>query len=383
MGNPISPTVADLVMETLLENVIKEIRCEIPVVKKYVDDLFLVIPADKVEEILDTFNRYNSNLQFTCEKEQNRRLPFLDMVVIRQPDQSIKTEWYCKPMASGRFIDYLSTHPLHMKTNMVNNFIRRVREFSTNLTKEATNEIIKQQLKINHYPTTFIHRCLNSTASRAVVVPAQSPEPIIYKPLIYVEKLTSRLKKTFRTDFPNISLATRNEFTIKKLFTNTKDNIPTEMKTNVIYRIPCRDCQASYVGLTSNQLKKRISNHRSNIKQMEALIDATSRSNPTITHELSNLREKTALLAHCIDTRHRFALDDTRVVDQHRRQTALPILEVCHITNTDHTVNKRSDVDCLSSTYAAILHTIKTTKSKQASHSTRTHRTTSSNNSIQ
>ncbi|XP_053691760.1 uncharacterized protein LOC128740250 [Sabethes cyaneus] len=316
MGNPISPTVADLVMEMLLENVIKEIRYEIPVIKKYVDDLFLVLPADKVEEVLGTFNQYNSNLQFTCEIEQNQRLPFLDMVVIRQPDQSIKTEWYCKPMASGRFIDYFSTHPLHMKTNMVTNFIRRVREFSTNLTEEATNDIIKQQLKINHYPTTFIHRCLNTTTSQAVVVPAQSPEAIIYKPIIYVEQLTNRLKKTFRTDFPNIILATRNDFSVKRLFTNTKDNIPTQMKTNVIYRIPCRDCQASYVGLTSNQLKKRISNHRSNIKQMEALIDVTNRSNPTTSQPVIRVQHnykasETILLDSSSTTQPRFEYTTT------------------------------------------------------------------------
>lgn len=80
---------------------------------------------------------------------------------------------------------------------------------------------------------------------------------------------------------------------------------------------------------------------------------------PTTTYELLRLKEKTALLQHCLEEEHQFAFDRTKIVDQHRRSSALPILEVCHIVNTDHTVNKRSDVDYLSSQYAGVLHTIR------------------------
>jgi len=43
-----------------------------------------------------------------------------------------------------------------------------------------------------------------------------------------------------------------------------KDPLPDEHKTNVVYRINCLDCNASYVGQTKRQLITRIKEHRSN-----------------------------------------------------------------------------------------------------------------------
>ncbi|XP_053698945.1 uncharacterized protein LOC128745905 [Sabethes cyaneus] len=44
MGNPLSPALADLVMETLLDYVIEAIDIPIPFIKKYVDDLITALP---------------------------------------------------------------------------------------------------------------------------------------------------------------------------------------------------------------------------------------------------------------------------------------------------------------------------------------------------
>lgn len=365
MGNPISPTIADFVMETLLDTVIRRLNITLPVLRKYVDDLILAVPRDKVEYVLSVFNQYNINIQFTCETENNRRLPFLDMVLVRKENQTIKTEWYAKPMSSGRFLDYFSNHPLHMKSNVVTNFIRRVRNFSTNLKPAEVNNIIDTQLKINHYPAHLRHRYINRRCERKL-----TPQPITtdttFKPLIYVENLYDRLKKLFRIAHPNITLAARNEHTVGNMFTNMKDKITPENKHNVIYRIPCGTCDSSYVGLTSTQLKKRLSNHKSNITKLEQCLDP--RNNTSINMaEIAQLSEKTALLQHCIEENHRFELNKTSILDQHRRKSALPILEVCHIINTPHTVNKRNDVDSLSSTYAGILHTLKVRETKRSS----------------
>jgi len=37
--------------------------------------------------------------------------------------------------------------------------------------------------------------------------------------------------------------------------------------SNVVYKVSCNDCYASYVGQTSRQLKKRISEHRNHIRK--------------------------------------------------------------------------------------------------------------------
>ncbi|XP_062541027.1 uncharacterized protein LOC134209061 [Armigeres subalbatus] len=363
MGNPLSPTIADMVMETLLNNVMTKISFPVPVIRKYVDDLILALPTEKVLEVLDIFNKYNPNIQFTHETEENCRLPYLDMIVVRLSDQSIKTEWYQKPIASGRFLDFLSGHPLHMKMNMVNNFVQRVRKLTTNLPRSTVNTIIDQHLQRNHYPASLRHRLINHMIdSGKQHTTTANKDDVIYKPMVFVNNLTNRLAKMFRTDFPNIVIATRNEYTIKSLFTQTKDHIPTELRNNVIYKIPCGDCDASYVGLTTTNLKKRVGHHKSDINKLDKLMNDMENNNNDEnynSYELGRLKERTALLLHSANNNHRFDLESTEILDNHRRSSALPVLEVCHIINTDKTVNKRSDCDSLSTTYAGILHTLK------------------------
>jgi len=41
-----------------------------------------------------------------------------------------------------------------------------------------------------------------------------------------------------------------------------KDKLPQWSHTNVVYKIECKDCDASYVGQTSRMLKTRIKEHK-------------------------------------------------------------------------------------------------------------------------
>ncbi|XP_055585258.1 uncharacterized protein LOC129738096 [Uranotaenia lowii] len=52
MGNPVSSPIADFVMESLLDNVTRTLDFQIPVLRKYVDDLLLVLPREHVEKTL-------------------------------------------------------------------------------------------------------------------------------------------------------------------------------------------------------------------------------------------------------------------------------------------------------------------------------------------
>ncbi|XP_065083289.1 uncharacterized protein LOC135705469 [Ochlerotatus camptorhynchus] len=111
--------------------------------------------------ILNVFNSYDVHIQFTHELEVNNKLPFLDMLLVRQDNQRIKTEWYMKPIASGRFLDFLSYHPMSMKLNVAKNFISRVYRLSTNQSDEENAIIIDNQLRLNHYPAHLRHRLIN------------------------------------------------------------------------------------------------------------------------------------------------------------------------------------------------------------------------------
>ncbi|XP_065078974.1 uncharacterized protein LOC135701953 [Ochlerotatus camptorhynchus] len=80
------------VMDDLLDDAVASSVIAIPFLRKYVDDLFLVLPTDKVAEVQNVFNQQDQHIQFTVEKEENNRLPFLDMVLVRREDRTIRTE---------------------------------------------------------------------------------------------------------------------------------------------------------------------------------------------------------------------------------------------------------------------------------------------------
>ncbi|XP_011338800.2 uncharacterized protein LOC105280186 [Ooceraea biroi] len=101
MGSPLSPIVADMVLDNLETKCISSLDFELPVFYRYVDDVFTILPVDKVDHVLHVFNSNNERLKFTMELESNNRINFLDTTVIRD-SQRLITDWYRKPTFSGR-----------------------------------------------------------------------------------------------------------------------------------------------------------------------------------------------------------------------------------------------------------------------------------------
>ncbi|XP_062713958.1 uncharacterized protein LOC134290776 [Aedes albopictus] len=353
MGNPLSPALADLVMETLLDHVLGAIDIPIPFLKKFVDDLITALPIEKIEHVKNSLNGFNPHIQFTCEIEENNKLAYLDMLLIRTEQQTITTDWYKKPVASGRILNYFSFHPLTQKLNTATGFIGRVFRLST-----CRSENEKKDLLNNNYPSALINRLVNRFINRSTNVPNDSgntnPEPKTYRSLHHVDNLTPALAKVIKRNFPSITLSFKCVKTNRLLFSKLKDKTPQLEQRNVIYRIPCIDCDASYIGLTTQQLKNRLSGHRSLINRYTEL----KSSDPLEANEREEEFKKTALMVHAIENDHRFDLSKTKIVEQDNRLQALQILEMCHIFCDNTTVNFRTDTSNLNVVYSGFLHSI-------------------------
>ncbi|XP_038104100.1 uncharacterized protein LOC119765065 [Culex quinquefasciatus] len=380
MGSPLSPILADISLETVIGKAVEALPFDVPIVRKYVDDLFIAVPADKIDVVLEEFNKHEARLQFTLECEQDNKLPFLDMQVIRNADQTLSTDWYAKPIASGRMLNYNSFHQMKHKVNVANNFIHRVTTLSTHSSWNDQKQIIYTHLHNNGYPRTLISRLIQQHQSKtlpnaseqpnvATLVantnqdPTQpptlsQPQPeadAIYRSIPYVPKLTERLQKVFRSDYNQIRIASRQTNTVNNLHTKVKDPKNHHENSNVIYKIPCNSCNKCYIGMTKNKLSTRLSGHRSDVNKLEKIV--TDHTNTET--DMDSIRDKTALLEHCVNTGHRFQIDNTKIVDTTFMSHTLPFLEMCHIFNTQHTVNHRVDVDGLNTAYASVLHSIR------------------------
>ncbi|XP_070170860.1 uncharacterized protein [Polyergus mexicanus] len=83
MGSPLSPILADIVMDDLETHCLSLLNFIVPVYYRYVDDIFAIVPRAKVDEIKLVFNSYHQRLKFTHETESDSCINFLDTTVIR------------------------------------------------------------------------------------------------------------------------------------------------------------------------------------------------------------------------------------------------------------------------------------------------------------
>jgi len=130
MGSPLSPILADIVMQDLELKAVNNLDFEIPAYYRYVDDILLITPANKVDTILNSFNNIHSRLQFTVEYEKNRSINFLDLNLCVIND-TLYIDWYKKETCSGRYLHYCSGHPMCHKVGMIYDLIDRAYSYHT------------------------------------------------------------------------------------------------------------------------------------------------------------------------------------------------------------------------------------------------------------
>ena len=114
MGSPASPVIANLYMEKFEEEALSSFTSTKPKIwDRYVDDVFAIMKAEKVDALLAHLNARHPSIQFTIEREKDGKLPFMDVSVRRTPEGKLRFDVYRKPTHTGR---YLSTHPTTQKT---------------------------------------------------------------------------------------------------------------------------------------------------------------------------------------------------------------------------------------------------------------------------
>jgi len=81
MGSPLSPIIANVVLQDLEVKALDIIGLNLPFYHRYVDDVILAAPSEHTSHILNTFNGINDQLKFTIEYEKNCSLSFLDLLL--------------------------------------------------------------------------------------------------------------------------------------------------------------------------------------------------------------------------------------------------------------------------------------------------------------
>ena len=69
------------------------------------DDTFAYVKPDSTEYVLSVLNSFHDNIKFTYEQENNNRLPFLDVLFIRD-DEKINTTVFRNDMYNDLHLDW-------------------------------------------------------------------------------------------------------------------------------------------------------------------------------------------------------------------------------------------------------------------------------------
>jgi len=343
MGSPLSPILADIIMDDLEIYCLTKLDFKINSYFRYVDDIFLIVPRNKVDLTLEIFNGYHPRLKFTHELENNNSLSFLNTSVIRGKGGELLTNWYRKPTYSGRCINFLSSHPEQHKINTITNLVDQAILLSDETFHESNLVTIKNILLNNCYPIKLINRKINErlhiikknniTTRDKSKVDIVNVNKVMVVP--YIKEICNGIKRVVGK---NCDL----RYTIPKKLTSIikkgKDKLDTKMNTDVVYKLDCNDCDKVYIGQTKRHLLTRIKEHKNNIKN-------SSGNYSVVTN-------------HRLSENHDFKWDDPIILHKEKNRRRREIAEMFFIKKfkkKDITLNLQKDTDNLNPIYDKII----------------------------
>jgi len=134
------------------------VQCRPKIWKRYVDDVLDVIKKDQVKNFTDHLNSIDdTNSIFTYEEETNGVILFLDLLINRQPDKTVKIQvgYTASPhIRSNTYTSMASHHPIHHKSGVVTRTLmdRKDTLVSTEDDKDREELHIRNALKSCRYP---------------------------------------------------------------------------------------------------------------------------------------------------------------------------------------------------------------------------------------
>ena len=258
MGSPISPVIADLVMEEIEETAIATAPHPPKWWFRYVDDSHTCLRKHQVDEFHQHLNSINSHIQFTLELEDTKGqgLPFLDTITTRRGTQ-LEVNVYRKPTHTDRYLDFNSRHPMCHKRSVVSTLLRRAQSIpSTQKGKREERKRVKAVLRDNNYPSSFINSCERSLSKLPTDLPSNG-----FVVLPYVQGISERISWILRQH--QVKVAFKPLRTVNSLFPRPKAQEKVDRpQSGTVYKISYTNCSFVYYGQTERSLKTRIKEHK-------------------------------------------------------------------------------------------------------------------------
>ena len=384
MGSPLAPILADIFMNNLEQTLMDRLEnAGVMWYRRYVDDTFVLIKHDAdVEQIKNILNSFHQNINFTSEQEKENKIAFLD-VLIELKERGIETSVYRKPTYTGLLTKWTSFVPKSYKIAAINSMVYRAINICSSFQRlHQEFQFIRNIANSNGYPYNFIESIIgknlnsylakdNSTTTRSHETQTKENKPttteniIVDVPFVGVatKRLEKEIKKLTKEVNPDalIRVIQRPPPRVGQNFKN-KDEISKSMRSNVVYKLNCSSCPATYIGKTMRQVSRRLKEHGAPtpktkepviIPKRSARIAAQQRKQtPNIDSDSGEegngvppssnkctTEIKSAVHRHAQITKHAIDWDNVTILNSDKHPYRLFIKESLEITNSTPSLN--------------------------------------------
>ena len=93
MGSPLGRVLVGIFITDLERTILLILRKHTSPWKRYVDDTISYIKEESIEHVLSKLNSYHDNIEFTYDMENDGKLAFIDVIVLRK-DYEVETRVY-------------------------------------------------------------------------------------------------------------------------------------------------------------------------------------------------------------------------------------------------------------------------------------------------
>ena len=287
MGSPLGPVIANIFMVELERRLVPTMEDDVSLWFRYVDDTFTFIKKGRIEAVVQCLNGFHDSIKFTFEKEEDQRISFLDVKVIRNGDGTFETDIHRKSTDTNIYLNWNSWSPRAWKLGTLKGLIRRA--FLVCSATESRNKEVRFLknifIKVNNYPSKVVNKMVNDVRTKmltenqstgsgvsAASVPLDSvgdaSKEEIHTPYICLpfkgtqgEKIVRKFKDTLKKSLPT-NVTPRIVYKGKKLgdFFRIKDKIPNKHESDLIYAFE-PEGEIEYVGETKVRFETRPYEH--------------------------------------------------------------------------------------------------------------------------
>ena len=319
IGKSISGPIAGIYMAFYEEELVfKSKNCNMKPLfwKRMRDDVFCIFQygENKVDDFKEFLNKIEPRIQWTHEVQEDGVLNFMDLSIWCNEEGKLRTKVYRKKTHTLKYSNFKSNRPASSQYGILKGLLNRAHKYCDegedlkDETEFLTDIFIANDFKpakVDEIVRTYKIEEKDSWKKESDDEQLKKEDKMFVP---YLPKMSEKLQKKLKK--LNVKLVFKKGQTVGNLICNAKIKKEPIRRKNVVYRIPCRDCNQTYTGETAQIFEDRRNQHKSCVKTGE---------------------EKNGIAVHVMKTKHSIDWDNFSFLDSDRNYKSRKAKESIYI----------------------------------------------------